>query len=46
MVNVSTVLLPVGVVALAFGLIPIPGTGAIFAVLVLLTGASLRLLGY
>lgn len=46
MVNVSTVLLPVGVVGLAFGLIPLPGTGAVFAILVLLVGIALRLLGY
>lgn len=46
MVDVSTVLLPVGIVGLAFGLLPLPGTGALFAVLVLLAGVALRLLGY
>ncbi|MEM4781179.1 MAG: hypothetical protein QXG03_06430 [Halalkalicoccus sp.] len=46
MVNVSTVLVPVGVVGLLFGLVPLPGTGALFAVLVILAGIGAWLAGY
>ncbi len=46
MVNTSTVLISVGVVGLLFGAIPIPGTGLLFGVLVILVGIAARKLGY
>ncbi|MCH7661499.1 MAG: hypothetical protein IH933_13275 [Euryarchaeota archaeon] len=46
MVNASTLLVSVGVVGLLFGIIPLPGTGLLFAVLVILAGVSAWLMGY
>lgn len=46
MVNASSVLIPVGLVGLLFGAIPLPGTGLLFAVLVILAGVGARLAGY
>lgn len=46
MVHTSTVLVSVGAVGLLFGAIPIPGTGLLFGVLVILAGIAARKLGY
>lgn len=42
----STLLIPIGIVAGLVGLIPIPGTGFAFALVLVLAGVVLRSLGY
>lgn len=46
MVNASTVLVPVGIVGLLFGAIPLPGTGLLFGLLVILAGVGAWMAGH
>lgn len=46
MVNVSTVLVVVGIVGLLFGIVPLPGTGFLFGLLVVLAGLAAWKAGY
>lgn len=46
MVNASSVLIAVGAVGLLFGIIPLPGTGLLFAVLVIIAGIAAWKAGY
>ncbi|KYH27757.1 hypothetical protein HAPAU_04250 [Halalkalicoccus paucihalophilus] len=38
MVNASSVLVPVGIVGVLFGIVPLPGTGLLYGLLVTLAG--------
>jgi hypothetical protein len=42
----STLLIPIGIAAALVGLIPIPGTGFAFALLLVIAGVALRSLGH
>ncbi|MCL7416517.1 MAG: hypothetical protein M8354_01585 [Halalkalicoccus sp.] len=40
MVNASSVLVPVGIVGVLFGIVPLPGTGLLYGLLVTLAGVA------
>lgn len=46
MTDVSTVLVPVGVLGLLFGAVPLPGTGLLYGILVTLAGLAAWKAGY
>ena len=46
MVRPSTLLIPIGIVAAIVGLIPLPGTGFAFALVLIIAGVVLRALDY
>ncbi|ADJ16250.1 hypothetical protein [Halalkalicoccus jeotgali] len=46
MVKASAVLVPVGIVGVLFGIVPLPGTGLLFGLLVTVAGALAWKAGY